>query len=50
MVVFQPLSSQIQTFQIMRLNKIMNCFDNTEEAIETLRLKLSIREHSFFKE
>ena len=50
MIVFPPLLSPIQTFRFMGLTKIVNCFDNLDEAIETLRLKLPIQEHYSFNE
>jgi anti-anti-sigma factor len=50
MIVFPLLLSPIQTFRFMGLTKIVNCFDNLDEAIETLRLKLPIQEHYSFNE
>ena len=50
MIVFPPLLSPIQTFRFMGLTKIVNCFDNLDEAIETLRIKLPIRKHCSFNE
>jgi anti-anti-sigma factor len=49
MLVF-PKVSTIEVFRLMGLTQVVDCFNNLEEAIEQLRLKFPLQEHSLFEE
>ena len=48
MLVF-PKVSTIEVFRLMGLTQVVDCFNNLEEAIEQLRLKFPLQEHSLFE-
>jgi len=48
MLVF-PKVSTIEVFRLMGLTQVVGCFTNLEEAIEQLRLKIPLQEHSLFE-
>jgi anti-anti-sigma factor len=49
MLVF-PKVSTMEVFRLMGLTQVVDCFNNLEEAIEQLRLKLPLQENSLFEE
>lgn len=50
MTLVFPKVSKIEVFRLMRLTQVVDCFNNLEEAIELLRLKIPLQEHSLFEE